>query len=311
MKQSIIPFIAAGFILAACFASNDPSKGVPGDKLAEIQARGTLIIATDADYMPQSKFLASESPDPDTKCEPSQYTAAQMIGFDVEVGKEIARRLGVEPCFVTPPWSQLVAGNWGDNWDIHVGSVAMTYERMKVLYFSQPYYATPTVILIHKQNSISKTPEDLSGKRIGVCAGCTFESYLLGTLQIPGQEIEYRIQNAQIIAYENEDPAIEDLSLGDGVQLDAVMSILPKALTAIEAGKPIKLMDEAVAFEYIGVTLDRSSRRDAARLLVEITTFIQEMHSTGLLKTLSIQYQGVDLTQEAAQFDITSLAQIP
>jgi polar amino acid transport system substrate-binding protein len=234
-----------------------------------------------------------------------------MIGFDIEVAKEIAHWLNVEPCFVTPPWSQLVAGSWGDNWDIHVGSVAMTYERLKVLYFSQPYYATPTVILLHQDNSIFKTPEDLSGKRIGVCAGCTFESYLQGTLHIPGEELEYRIQNAQITAYENEDPAINDLSLGDGVQLDAVMTILPKALTAMNVGKPVKMMDEPVSFEYIAVTLDRSSRRDSTRLLAEITTSIQQMHRSGLLKKISIQYQGLDLTQEAAEFDITSLEQIP
>lgn len=311
MKQSIVLFIVAGFALTACFSSKNPSEEAPADKLAEIQARGTLIIATDADYMPQSKFLENALPDPDTKCEPSQYTAAQMIGFDIEVAKEIAQRLGVEPCFVTPPWSQLVAGSWGDNWDVHVGSVAMTYERMKVLYFSQPYYATPTVVLIHRQNSVYKTPEDLSGKRIGVCAGCTFEAYLLGTLEIPGKKIEYRIRNAQMVAYENEDPAINDLSLGDGVRLDAVMSILPKALAAIDEGKPIKMMEEPVSFEYIGVTLDRSGRRDPARLLAEITTLIQQMHRTGLLKKLSIQYQGLDLTQQAAQFDINSLEQTP
>jgi polar amino acid transport system substrate-binding protein len=311
VKQNIILFIVAGFALTACFAPGQATEEAPDDKLAEIQARGTLVIATDADYLPQSKFLASALRDLETKCEPSQYTAAQMTGFDVEVAKEIARRLGLEPCFVTPPWSQLVAGSWGDNWDIHVGSVAMTYERLKVLYFSQPYYATPTVILIHTRNSIYKTPEDLSGKRIGVCAGCTFESYLQGTLQIPGETIEYRIQNAQIIAYENEDPAIEDLSLGDGVELDAVITILPKALAAIQAGRPVKLIDDPVAFEYISVTLDRSTRRDPARLLNEITTAIQQMHHTELLNKLSIQYQGLDLTQEAAEFDMTTLEQIP
>lgn len=292
MKQNIVLFIVAGFALTACSVPEHSPKDVaaPEDKLAEIQARGTLIIATDADYMPQSKLLAGQLPNHATKCKPSQYTAAEMIGFDVEVANEIARRLG---------------------WDIHVGSVAMTYERMKVLYFSQPYYATPTVILIHKRNSVYKTPEDLSGKRIGVCAGCTFEFYLQGTLRIPGETIEYRIQNAQIIAYENEDPAIEDLSLGDGVQLEAVITILPKALSAMQAGRPVKRMDEPVAFEYISATLDRSSRRDPMRLLDEVTTAIQQMHRTELLKKLSVQYQGLDFTQEAARFDITSLEQTP
>src|SRR5215207_4933850 len=169
VKQNIGIFLAAGLVLTACAPSDDHPTTLPADKLAEIQARGTLIIATDADYMPQSRLSPRLLPNPGTKCEPSQYTASQFTGFDVKVAVEIARRLGVEPCFVTPPWSQLVAGNWGDNWDIHVGSVAITYERMEFLYFSQPYYATPTVILLHQQNSVFKSPEDLSGKRIGVC----------------------------------------------------------------------------------------------------------------------------------------------
>jgi polar amino acid transport system substrate-binding protein len=311
VKRSITVFIIAGFALTACLSLENPPAPVPHDQLAEIQARGTLVIATDPDYVPQSRLIPGITPSPQTKCEPSQYTANQFTGFDVDVAVQIARRLGVEPCFVTPPWSQLVAGKWGDNWDIHVGSVAITYERMKVLYFSQPYYASPTVILIHKDNAVFKTPEDLSGKRIGVCAGCTFEQYLRGALQVPGQETKYRIQNAQIVAYENEEPAIEALSLGDGVKLDAVMTILPKAQTAIDSGKPLKLIDEPVSFEYMSVTLDRSSRRDPTRLLTEITKMIREMHRTGLLKKLSIRYAGMDLTQEAAQFDITALQQTP
>jgi polar amino acid transport system substrate-binding protein len=311
MKQSIVVFIGTGLILTSCLSSNKAVAFVPEDKLAEIQARDTLVIATDVDYVPQSKLMADVLPDPDTKCESSQDTANQFTGFDADVAVEIARQLGVEACFVTPPWSQLVAGNWGDNWDVHIGSVAITDERMKVLYFSQPYYATPTVILVHQENSTFNRPEDLSGKRIGVCAGCTFEEYLQGTLQIPGEKIKYRIQDPQIVAYENEDPAIEALSLGDGVKLDAVITILPKALAAIEAGKPVRMLDEPLLFAYASVTLDRSSGRDPTRLLNEITRIIQKMHRDGVLKKMSIEYQGLDLTQEASQFDLTSIKQVP
>ena len=283
---------------------------VQNDKLAEILARGTLIIATDANYEPQSRLVPDRSPASNTKCRSTQYTASQMTGFDIEVAQEVARRLGVEPCFVTPPWNQLVAGHWGDNWDIHVGSVAITDERMKVLYFSQPYYATPTVLLLHKDNASYHQVEDLSGKRIGVCVGCTFEAYLNGTLQIPGEKIEYRIRNAQVAAYENEEPAIEALSAGDGVNLDAVLTILPLAKQAIASGKPIKILGKPIWFAYASITLDRSSRRDPIRLLNEISKIITDLHAEGTLQGWSLKYQEQDLTQEAARYDLSALHQL-
>jgi len=310
MQKNIALCLTILMILTACA----PATVVPtpqNDKLAEVLVRGTLVVATDADYAPQSKLLENSMPNLNTKCSPTQYTANQMVGFDVDVAVEVARQLGVEPCFVTPPWSQLVGGNWGDNWDIHVGSAAITFDRMKVLYFSQPYYATPTIILIHKDNVTFKKPEDLSGKRIGVCVGCTFESYLKGTLQIPGELIEYRIKNSQIVGYENEEPAIEDLSAGDGVELDAVITILPIAKQAIDAGKPVRILVEPLLFAYASITLDRSSGRDPARLLDEITQTIRELHANSTLKQWSIQYQGQDLTQEAAQYDLSVLSQTP
>jgi len=307
MKQ-IVPVLMS-FILTACAASIGHSAPEPMDKLAEIQARGTLVIATDSDYVPQSKLIAGSKPGPATRCEPTQYTASQFEGFDVDVAKELAGHLGVEACFVTPPWSQLVAGKWGDNWDVHVGSVAITFKRMQDLYFTQPYYATATVLLIHKDNTTYKTLEDLSGTRIGICAGCTFESYLDGTLKMPGEEIAYRIRNAQVVAYENEDPAIEALSLGDGMALNAVMTILPKARAAIEAGKPVKMLDEPVLFAYSSITLDRAGNRDPHRLFIEINNIVNELHESGRLKELSLLYQGLDLVEEAAFYNIASLNQ--
>jgi polar amino acid transport system substrate-binding protein len=205
----------------------------------------------------------------------------------------------------------LVAGNWGDNWDIHVGSVAITFDRMKALYFSQPYYATPSVLLVYKDNATYKKAEDLSGKRIGICVGCIFEDYLKGMLQMPGEQIEYRIQNAQIIGYENEEPAISDLSEGDGTKLDGVITILPLAKKAIADGKPVKILGEPLLFAYASVTLDRASRRNPLRLLEKITDIIRKLHADATLKKLSMKYQGIDLTQEAAQYDLSAINQTP
>lgn len=308
MKHFILGVV--GVVLTAC-ASSVTQSVEPMDKLAEIRARGTLIIATDEDYLPLSQLIPASEPNPETRCESTQYTSDQIKGFDADVARELARQLGVEPCFVTPPWSQLIAGNWGNNWDIHVGSVAITYDRMKNLYFTQPYYATPTVLLVHQDNINYKSPEDLSGKRVGVCAGCTFESYLKGTLEMPGQEIIYRIQNAQIVAYENEEPAIAALSLGDGVELDAAITLLPKARAAVEAGKPVRILDDRLMFAYASITIDRAGNRDPYTLFVESNGIINDLHQNGTLKDLSMKYFGLDLTQEAALYLLSTLNQSP
>jgi polar amino acid transport system substrate-binding protein len=298
-------------LLTACGPAAVTSAPVSDDKLAEILARGTLVIATDEDYAPQSKLIESSVPAAETKCAPTQYTANQFTGFDVATAVTIADELGVEPCFVTPPWSQLIAGNWQNNWDVHVGSVAITFARMESLYFSQPYYATPTVALVHVDNTSINKIEDLSGKRIGVCAGCNIEAYLNMNLKMPGQEIHYRIQNAKISAYENEPPALDDLAQGDGVMLDSVLTLLPVARSAIESGKPFRMLDEPILFAYAAITLDRINNRSPERLLAEITRVVQEMHSDGRLKNMSMQYIGIDLTQEAAVFDLSKIEQLP
>jgi len=141
--------------------------------------------------------------------------------------------------------------------------------------------------------------------------GCTFEDYLKGTLQMPGVDVDYRIEDAQIVGYENEDPAIKDLALGDGIKLDAVITLLPVAKQKISSGDHVKILGNPLLFTYASVTLDRSSKRDIEGLLNEINAIIRELHETGLLKQLSEKYQGQDLTQEAAKYNLAALNQLP
>jgi ABC-type amino acid transport substrate-binding protein len=108
--------------------------------LAEILSRGTIVISTDPDFQPQSFRNPAGQRPIDTKCVPEQLTSAELQGFDIDVASQIGLRLGVEPCFVAPPFDSIVAGNWGDKWDISVGSLRITPERSNVLAFTSPYY---------------------------------------------------------------------------------------------------------------------------------------------------------------------------
>jgi polar amino acid transport system substrate-binding protein len=229
----------------------------------------------------------------------------------VEVAKGIARRLGVEPCFVTPTWGQIISGNWGDLWNINVESMVITPDRMKELYFTQPYIYGEMFLYVHQDNLTIHQPADLSGKKIGVCAGCASEYYLRGTLQIPGEKFENTIKNPIIVGYDTESSALADLALGGGGQLDAVITDPDTGNVAIQQGLPIKQVSGKLYHDYSAVAVDRMSNTDPVPLVKKLTEIIQQMHEDQTLANLSKKYYGSDFTNLAAQFDIKALNQIP
>jgi len=118
------------------------------DLLADIQARGYILVSTDPNYEPQS-FLNTEGARPgDTVCPGDALTTAEMQGFDVDVAKAVGDALGVETCFATPSWDIITAGSWADKWDVSIGSMTITTTRQEILDFSIPYYYTPAVVAV-------------------------------------------------------------------------------------------------------------------------------------------------------------------
>jgi len=283
----------------------------PTGSLAAILQRGTLVVATEADYAPQSELKRGEARAQETRCAPNQRTENQFQGFDIDVAREVARRLGVELCLVTPRWTQVVSGNWDGLWDVSIGSMVITPERMQVLYFSQPYTSGAAVLFVHQDNKAALEPGSLSGKRIGVCAGCAYEAYLEHTLVVPTQQIDFAIDDPIIVGYDTDTSALQDLAAGDGVRLDAVLTDPDTGRSAIQDGLPIKRLGGPLYYDFVAAAVDRSSHLDPVPLVKRVTEIIQEMHADGTLARLSKQYYGADWAQYAAQFDIEALEQYP
>jgi polar amino acid transport system substrate-binding protein len=299
--------VALSLLIASCggAATQQPA----ADKLAEIQNRGYLIISTDPAYPPQSQLVEGVQRPSDTKCPSDLRTANELQGFDISTAVEIAKRLGVEACFITPDWTLIVSGNWADRWDISVGSVTITTERMNALYFSQPYYTTPAQFFVHKDNTTFTQPSDLSGKRVGACSGCTYDAYLAGDLSIPGETINYVVKDVQFTGYDTDVNALQDLALGDGVRLDAVLTALPTGQGVISDGLPLKPLGDPVYFEYLAPAIDKASSKDPVSFVNKVTEIVKQMHSDGTLLKLSQEVYGIDLTTAAGEFDINSLNQ--
>ncbi len=317
----LMSLLAALLLMAACAApaatpagSTDPVVGggeesLPPTLLTEVQARGKLIVSTDPAYPPQSELVANVDAPADTKCTGDEKPANQFTGFDIDTAAEIAKRLGVEVCFVTPDWTLITAGGWAGRWDLSIGSMTITPERMENLYFSQPYYTTPAAFFVHQDNTTFAQPADLSGQRIGACTGCTYEAYLDGSLSIPGETIEFVVTDAEVTGYDTDVPALEDLALGDGARLDAVLTALPTGAGYIADGGPLKQLGEPVYFEYLAGAIDKTSPSDTVAFRDAVSQAIQEMHADGTLKTLAEQYYGTDLASAAAEFDLAALEQ--
>jgi polar amino acid transport system substrate-binding protein len=249
------------------------------DLLAQVKQSGKLRISTDANYKPQS----FKNPD------------GSWDGFDIAVGKEIAKRLGVEPEFMDINFDVITAGSWNDRWDINIGSMTVTAERAQKLLFTEPYYYTPASFAVHKDSDVSAI-DGLQGKNVGVGSATTYQTYLQGNLQLEGEKILVPAPQVNVQIYDTDQLALQDLALGNGTRLDAVLTALPTIQDAIKGGQPFKVLGDPVYYEDLGVALDKSSSKSPESLRDAINKIIEEMHQDGTLTKLSNQYYGVDLT---------------
>lgn len=269
-------FLAIAVVVSfALFATS----GFAGETLDRVKQAGILKVATDPSWPPQS-FINDDN---------------AMDGFDVDVAKEIARRLGVGLEFVTPEWDIITAGNWAGRWDLSVGSMTPTAERGRVLDFPGVYYYTPASFAVH-EDSDARTVADLNGKRIGACTACTFELYLQRDLTIDAEgapPFTYDVTPGQIVSLRNAAAILDDLRLGDGVRLDGMIDSLPAIREAIDDGYPIRVLGSPAFYEPLSVAIDKGDTEFQAAL----SDIIKSMHRDGVLSKLSQKWYGIDYSK--------------
>jgi polar amino acid transport system substrate-binding protein len=124
-RQSKITKTVATIALLAASQSH------AGATLDHVQKSGVLRGVLLESYPPFS-FLNSKN---------------QLDGFDVDVAKAVAKKLGVKLKLDTPSWEVIAAGKWGARWDICICSMTPNKERAQVLDFPVFYYNSPAVLI--------------------------------------------------------------------------------------------------------------------------------------------------------------------
>lgn len=266
------------FVAVAALAVLLTGQAWGGEVLDRVKSSGVLKVSTDAAYPPQS----------------FQNADGTFDGFDIEVALEVGKRLGAKVEFLTPAWEIITAGRWGGRWDLSVGSMTPTAARAKVLDFPAVYYYTPASLFVHKDSS-AQSIDDLEGKNIGVCGGCTYENYLNKDLVIDAAgapPFEYLVTAGRVSTYETDTNVFDDLRLGDGVRLDAGLSALPTIQEAIKSGYPLRVVGDPVFYEPLSLAIDKGDPEFGAKL----TEIIGSMRADGTLSKLSLKWYGVDIS---------------
>ncbi len=250
-----------------------------GETLDRVRSKGEVVDVLVNDYPPFG-FINEKN---------------ELDGFDVDVAKAFADKLGVKLKLETPGWETIISGKWAGRWDVAISSATPTEERAKVVDFPVVYYSVPAVLVVNKDEENIKSIADISGKRVGVGTGSSYEAYVNRNFAIPGQPaIQFPFKDVQAVPGD-ETVNFQNLALGAGVRLDAIVASLGTAQGQIDATEALKVVGEPLFAEPNAVVTDKGDPEWDA----EVKRVITELRADGTLGKISQKWFGVDISKYA------------
>ncbi len=235
------------------------------DLLTTAKARGTLRIAMEGTY-PPFNFKDQKS--------------GQLAGYDADVARMVAAKLGLKPEFVTTEWSAILAGLGAGRYDVIISQVGMTPKREQAFDFSIPYtYSSPQLIVRKNDTGRYASLADLKGKKLGVGQGSVFEQQAKAVAGIDVKSYPGAPENLQDLATGRIDAALNDSLM--------VAYLLKNSTLPIQAGARVG------APERTGIAFNKGSPHFKAAL----DKILRDAGADGSLKAISAKWFGSDVSR--------------
>jgi L-cystine transport system substrate-binding protein len=247
----------SAILLSAC-GTSDESKDSGSDKDKKV-----LTIGTEATYPPFS-YRDKKTND--------------ITGYDVEVAKEVAKRLDMKPKFVATEWKNMFTSLDSKRFDLVANQVTITDERKQKYVFSDPYTVSGGQVIVNKDNNDIKSIDDLKGKVVGTTQGSNYAA----EAEKAGAKIKYYKGIAQVLT--DLDVNRVDAAMNDQL---FILTELKKTDYKVKAvGEPFNKNEMAFAF-----------RKEDKELTEKVNKALEEMKKDGTLKEISENYFGEDVSE--------------
>ncbi len=265
MKKIMLAVLMAAAVvtITGCKKANKKSTG---DAVSALKERGVFVLGLD-DSFPPLGFRSEDN---------------EIVGYDIDLAKEVAKRLGVEFRAQPIDWDakemELETGKIDCIWN----GFTITEERKNALSFTEAYLNNDQVLVVREKSGINSLA-DVAGMVVGIQSGSSAQEAV-------DDNAAFASSISKLIMFKDNITALNDLDIGglDGVVMDSVVANYSIAQTK----KPFKVIDESLANEGYGIGF----RKNEPELRDAVWNILKEMQADGTVTAISQKWFGRDIS---------------
>ncbi len=217
----------------------------------------------------------------------SKNAQGELVGFDIDLAKELCKRIEANCTFVENPLDALIPSLKAKKIDVIMSSLSITEKRQQEIAFTDKLYAADSRLVVAKGSAIEPTLAALKGKRVGVLQGTTQETY---------GNVHWAPKGVEIVSYQGQDSIYADLTAGriDAAFQDEVAA--SEGFLKQPVGKDYQFGGPSVKDDKLfGVGTGMGLRKDDTELRNALNKAFAEMRQDGTYEKLAKKYFDFDV----------------